>query len=100
MPKIVIDTDGTVENTKLKIDGEEIENPTDLSFFADLDCYCKCDPCYCTDVHFSYVTKRKDEEKEMLVRTRYTLDPAKASLVESEAGVNTKNPSSEDFENL
>ena len=96
MPKIIIETEGTPETTKLTIDGKKVNNLSSLSIYADLKCWCESNPCWCTDVDFSYSIDKKDEKKGMNVRTRYSLDKSKASFNEKEE-VCTNNPSLSDF---
>ena len=96
MPKIIIDTDGSKENTKLTIDGRIIEDLADFSMYADFECWCGCTECECCGVNFSYATKKKEDD--MTVRTRYTLDQAKASFTEEDDAI--VNPTSEDFKSL
>ena len=102
MPNIVIESDGTPKGTKVSIDGTKISNLSEVSLWGYFDCYCGCsaNSCNCTSLMFDYTTRKKDSKKDMIVRTRYTLDPAKASFVETDAGIDIKNPSSADFEKM
>ncbi|MGQ4893451.1 MAG: hypothetical protein ACP6IQ_02360 [Candidatus Njordarchaeia archaeon] len=99
MPEIVIKSDGTTKNTVVTVDGKVIKNLSELNFSAygyptfDKDEF--DDP-----VYFSYSVRRKNEEKEMSIVTRYTYDPSKASFTEEDEAVDTKNPSINDYQKL
>lgn len=99
MPKIIIDTDGDPKNTKLTVDGKKINNLAAVSLSGELKCWCDCTPCWCTYLDFNYSTEKKDEKKQMNIRTRYSLDRTQASFIEEEV-VDVNNPSSEDFKNM
>lgn len=97
MPKIVIETDGTSKNTSLTVDGKKVNNLSGINLYASLNCWCNETPCWCTYVDLSYEIEKVNKEKEMKVRTRYTLDKATASLIEEEDFVDIKNPVSDDY---
>ncbi len=99
MPEIVIKSDGTTRNTVVTVDGKVIKNLSEVALSAygyptfDKDEF--DDP-----VYFSYSVRRKNEEKEMDIITRYTYNPSKASFVEENEAIDTKNPSISDYQKL
>lgn len=100
MAKIIIETDGTADNTKISVDGKDIKNLTSIGLYASLGkCWCDANPCWCRSVEASYTTKKQVKEKGLDVTVRTSLSKVDASLKE-EIVADVSRPSFNDFKNM